>query len=177
MRKQFEVLFDLVKEPLRPGGGVKTDHSIRFVYSPERELDFRERLLDTFVPLLEAKKVPFRLLDLSGFLFESLDTASIEILQEDEFDDYKWMKQGLSRRIEAGLQKRIAELAKEVPGGAIIAYGTIALYPLIRFGEVLKAIRDLHCRVVIAHPGEDRDGKVYFLDQPDSGNYLTVKLT
>jgi len=177
MKKQFEALFDLIKEPLKADGGVKTDHSIRFVYPPEKELDFIEQLLDSFVPLLEAKKVRFWLLDLSAFLFESLDTESIEMLEEDEFDDYRWMKQGLSKRLEANLHKRFAKLADELPGGTIIAHGTVALYPLIRFGEVLKGIRDLNCRVVIAHPGEDRDGKVYFLDQPDSGNYLTVKLT
>jgi len=35
MKKQFEVLFDLIKEPLSPEGGIKTDNSIRFIYPPE----------------------------------------------------------------------------------------------------------------------------------------------
>jgi hypothetical protein len=106
-----------------------------------------------------------------------LDDPSIEMLQEDEFDDYKWMKQALSKRLETSLQKRFSELAESLPGSTIIVHGTIALYPLIRFGDVLKGARDLLCRIVIAHPGEDRDGKIYFLDQPDSGNYLTIKLS
>ena len=177
MKKHFEALFDLIKEPLKQGGGVKTDNSIRFVYPPQKELDFREYLLDTFAPLLQAKGIPYRLLDLSGFLFETLQEQDIEILQEDEFDDYRWMKQGLSKRIEANLLQRLAELAEELPGGTVIACGTISLYPLIRFGEILKGVRNLNCRIVIAHPGEERDGKIYFMNQPDSGNYLTVKLT
>ena len=86
------------------------------------------------------------------------------------------MKQGLSKRVESGLQRRFAELAAETPGGSIIVYGTISLYPLIRFGEALKGVRDLDCRIVLSHPGTERDGKTYFMDQPDSGNYLMVKL-
>lgn len=177
MKKHFEALFDLIKERLKQGGGVKTDNSIRFVYPPQKELDFREYLLDTFAPLLQAKGIPYRLLDLSGFLFETLDEHNVKMLQEDEFDDYGWMKQGLSKRIEANLLQRLAEVAEELAGGTVIAYGTISLYPLIRFGEILKGVRDLNCRIVIAHPGEERDGKIYFMNQPDSGNYLTVKLT
>jgi hypothetical protein len=177
MKKQFEALFDLIKEPVKSGGGVKTDNSIRFIYPPEMELDFHEYLVHSFVPLLQAKSVPYRLLNLSGFLFEILDEENIKMLQEAEFDDYRWMKQGLSKRVESNLQKRFAELAKEVSGGTVIVYGTIALYPLIRFGEVLKGVRDMNCRIVITHPGEERDGKIYFMNQPDSGNYLTVKLT
>ncbi|MGA2403487.1 MAG: hypothetical protein ABSG91_17570 [Syntrophobacteraceae bacterium] len=177
MKKQFDALFDIIKEPLRSAGGVKTDNSIRFIYPPKRELDFRAYLFDSFAPLLEAKEIPFLLLDLSDFLFDMLDDSSVEMLQEDEFDDYKWMKQALSKRIEASLQKRFFEVAQLLPGCTIIVHGTIALYPLIRFGDVLRGARDLTCRIVIAHPGEDRGGKIYFLDQPDSGNYLTIKLS
>lgn len=177
MKKQFDALFDLIKKPINTKGGIKTDNSIRFVYPPDRELDFRDYLLDTFVPLLEAKKIPHRLLDLRSFLFESIDAESIQVLEEDEFEDYGWMKQGLSKRIESKLQKSFAELAEKFSGNTLVVYGTIALYPLIRFGEVLKGVRDLDCRVVIAHPGEEREGKTYFMNQPDSGNYLTVKLT
>jgi hypothetical protein len=176
MKKQFEVLLDLIKEPLNPEGGVKTDNSIRFIYPSEKEFDFQEYLLDKFLPFLDAKAIPYRLLNLNDFLFEILDDETIKIIKEDEFDDYRWMKQGLSKRIEAGLQRRLAELAAEIPGGTVIVCGTISLYPLIRFGEVLKAVRDLNCRIVLSHPGTERDGKTYFMDQQDSGNYLTVKL-
>jgi len=177
MEKQFEVLFDLIKEPLNAEGGLKTDNSIRFIYPPEKELDFREYLLDSFIPHLGAKGISYRLLNLDDFLFQILDEEALRMIKEDEFEDYRWMKQGLSKRVEAGLQKRFAELATEIPGGSVIVYGTISLYPLIRFGEVLKGVRDLNCRIVLSHPGKERDGKTYFMDQPDSGNYLMVKLT
>jgi hypothetical protein len=161
---------------LNPEGGIKTDHSIRFIYPPDKELDFREYLLDTFIPRVKAKGIPYCLLNLDDFLFEILDDETLEMIKEDEFSDYKWMKQGLSKRVEAALQRRFAELAEKIPGGNIIVYGTVSLYPLIRFGEVLKGVRDLSCRVVLSHPGTEHDGKTYFMDQPDSGNYLTVKI-
>jgi hypothetical protein len=177
MDKQFEALFGMLKQPLKHGGGIKTDNSIRMVYPPEKELDFRERLLDTFVPMLESEGIDFRLLDLTGFLFEAIDENEVPSFQEDEFENYRLMKQGLSKRLETRLVRRLAELAEESPGGTIFLYGTVALYPLLRFGEILKDIRKLNCRVVITVPGEERNGTVYFLDQPDSGNYLAVKLT
>jgi hypothetical protein len=176
MQVFFSSLLELIREPLQPNGGVKTDSSILMIYPREKELDFREYLIDTFVPQLKAEGVPFRVLDLEGFLFEGLDEETIRNLQEDEFDDYRWMKQGLSTTAEAALRKRIAQLAEESPGCAVIVHSTVALHPLVRFGEVLRDLRDVPCRTVLAFPGEERGGKLHFMNQPDGGNYLTVKL-
>jgi hypothetical protein len=86
------------------------------------------------------------------------------------------MQQGLSQRAEAGLQARLTELAAEVPRGVVLVYATVALYPLVRYGEVLRNLRDLEGRIVLAFPGEERGGKLHFMNQPDGGNYLAVKL-
>jgi len=176
MQTGFKALKELLREPIRADGGVKTDSSILLVYPPEKELDFREQLLDTFVPQLDALGHPYRVLDLTGFLFTDLDDETVEDLCEDEFDDYRWMRQGLASRVEKSLAARVAELAAEVPGGTVVVYATVALYPLLRFGEVLRDMRDLGCRIVLAFPGEERGGKLHFMNQPDGGNYLAVKL-
>jgi len=176
MQAAFNTLRDLLREPLSADGGVKTDSSILLVYAPEKELDFREYLLDKFVPQIDAMGHPYRLLDLSGFLFTDFDQETVDELCEDEFDDYRWMRQGLASRVEQSLGARITELSSQIPGGTIIIYATVALYPLIRFGELLREMRDLGCRVVLAFPGEERGGKLHFMNQPDGGNYLAVKL-
>jgi hypothetical protein len=111
------------------------------IYPPETELDFREYLIDTFLPQLKALGIPFRLFDLTGFLFEALGDETLRHLQEDEFDDYRWMKQGLSTTVEATLRKRITRLSEESPGCAVIVYATVALHPLVRYGEVLRELR------------------------------------
>jgi len=171
----FSALFELIKNPLR-SSGVKTDNSILLIYPPEKELDFREYLRDTFEPHLQAGQVAYKLLDLTGFLFRGMDEAAIGNLCEDEFDDYRWMKQGLSTRVETALRNKIAEFAEEFPGCTVIVYGTVALYPLVRYGEVLRELRDMKCRTALAFPGEERGGKLHFMNQPDGGNYLAVKL-
>lgn len=176
MVTMFDALLELIKEPLRPNGGVKTDESILLIYPPDKELDFREYLLDTFIPAIEAQKVAFRLLDLTGFLFAGMSDEELRGLQEDEFDDYRWMQQGLSKRVEAALNARLEELAHEVPGGNVIVYATIALFPLVRYGEVLRGLRDLNARIILAFPGEERGGKLHFMNRADGGNYLAVKL-
>lgn len=176
MQTKFQSLMEILKEPLKPGGGVKTDNSILMIYPPERELDFREYLLDNFVPELSAKGLCYRILDLTGFIFGVLDHEDIIDLQQEEFEDYRWMKQGLSKRVERSLVRRISTLAKEVPGGTVIVHSTVAIYPLIRLGDVLKELRDLPIRCVIAFPGEERGGRLHFMNQPDGGNYLAVKL-
>jgi hypothetical protein len=86
------------------------------------------------------------------------------------------MKQGLSTTVENALRRRISQLAEESPGCAVIVYATVALHPLVRFGEVLRELRDVLCRTVLAFPGEERGGKLHFMNQPDGGNYLAVKL-
>lgn len=176
MDSMFTALIDLLKTPLRHDRGVKTDSSVLLIYPPDRELDFREHLLDTFVPELDAKNIPHRLLDLSGFLFSGLSDEQIESLQEDEFEDYRWMKQGLSKRAEAALQARLTEEASNVPGGNVLVYATVALHPVVRYGEVLKGLRDLEARIVLGFPGEERGGKLHFMNQADGANYLAVKL-
>jgi len=176
MDTMFGALHEIIKEPLRPDSGVKTDNSILLIYPPDKELDFREYLLDTFVPAIEARRIAFRLLDLTGFLFAGMNDEAVASIQEEEFDDYRWMQQGLARRAEAALQTRIEELAREVPGGSVIVYATVALFPLVRYGEILRGLRDLNARVILAFPGEERGGKLHFMNQPDGGNYLAVKL-
>jgi hypothetical protein len=172
----LETLLKFMKEPLRTGIGVKTDDSILLVYPPERELDFREQLSDSVIPALEAQQSPFHALDLSDFLFTQLREEDVEQLKEDEFDDYHWMIQGLSKRAESLLQAHLADIAARNPGSNIIVYATVALHPLVRFAEVLRGLRDLPCRIALAFPGEERGGKLHFLNLPDGGNYLAIKI-
>jgi hypothetical protein len=176
MESMFSALLEILKAPLRHDRGVKTDNSILLIYPPDRELDFREHLLDTFLPELDAKNVPYRLLNLTGFLFSGLSDEQIASLQEDEFEDYRWMLQGLSKRSEAALQARLTEEAAKIEGGNLLIYSTVALYPVVRYGEVLRGLRDLKARIVLGFPGEERGGKLHFMNQSDGANYLAVKL-
>jgi len=176
MDSMFTALIEIIRHPLMPNGGVKTDNSILLVYSPDKELDFREHLLDSFIPIVQEQKVQFRLLDLTGFLFSVLSEEEVANLQTDEFDDYRWMQQGLSKRAEAALHACLEEVAREVPAGNVIVYATVALFPLVRYGEVLRGLRDVEARIILAFPGEERGGKLHFMNQPDGGNYLAVKL-
>ena len=72
MESMFKTLLEIIEQPLQLDRGVKTDNSILLVYPPERELDFREYLLDKFIPAIEAQKIPYRLLDLNGVPFAEL---------------------------------------------------------------------------------------------------------
>ena len=176
MHGLFAALLERLKEPLRPDRGVRTDSSILLIYPPEKELDFREQLVESCLPHLRAAQIPFTHLDLTGFLFGGLDLGDVELLQEDEFDDYRWMQQGLSQRVEAALARRFEELTSESPGATLLVSSTVALHPLVRYGEVLRGLRDLKGRIALAFPGEERGGKLHFMNQPDGGNYLAVKL-
>src|SRR5262245_6783378 len=121
-----------MSKPIRENGGIKTDNSILLVYPPEEELHFRDYLLDTFVPLVRAKRLPVELLDVTVFLVEATDVQTLADLEQDEFDDYGWLKEGLSKRVESALPRRLVEIATNLPGGTIIVYGTVALHPLLR---------------------------------------------
>lgn len=176
MQPMFETLLKLMQEPPRRDRGVKTDSSILLVYPPEKELDFREQLIDACFPALEAQGSRFHELDVTGFLFDGLNDDAIVALQQDEFDDYRWMLQALSKRVEVALHARLEALSEQDPGGNVVVYATVALYPFVRFGEVMRGMRDLRARIAVAFPGEERGGKLHFMNQPDGGNYLAVKL-
>jgi len=176
MQPMFEALIKIMREPVRADRGVKIDNSILLIYPPERELEFREQLLDTLLPALEAQKIPVDVLDLTGFIFQSLQPDEIEALLEDEFENYRWMIQGLSGRVEAALQRRLSETSTKRENGNVLVYNTAAIHPFVRLGEVLRGLRDLSSRIAVAFPGEERGGKLHFMNQPDGGNYLAVKL-
>ena len=118
------------------------------------------------MPELDAKGIPSRLLDLTGFLFHGLSEEQIESLQEDEFEDYRWMRQGLSKRSRPRCHSPPhGTRPPRIPGGNIIVYATVALYPLVRYGEILRGLRDLECRIASAFPGEERGGKLHFMNR------------
>ena len=176
MERLFTSLFDLITETSPADRGVKTDSSILLIYPPDKEPDFKEYLVDSFIPHLQAKEIPFTHLDLTGFLFQNLTEREVEVLQESEFDDYRWMQQGLSQRVEAALRRRLEETTIQNPGATVLVSSTVALHPLVRYGEVLSGLRDLDGRIALAFPGEERGGRLHFMNQHDGGNYLAVKL-
>jgi len=156
---------------------VTIDNSILLIYPPEQELDFREMIFDRCLPGLKSGGVPFEVLDLSHFIFHCFGAEELDDLEQDEFRNYRLMAQGLSKRAEAALCKALQELSQESPGTNLFVMATIALFPLVRFGEVLRNLRDLKCRLFIAFPGEERGGKLHFMNEPDGGNYLAVKIS
>jgi hypothetical protein len=156
---------------------VVTDNSILLIYPPERELDFREMLFDRCLPGLKSAGIPFEVLDLTHFLFDCFGEQELDDLQDDEFRNYRHMRQGLSKRAELGLCKALQESSQKSPGTNLFVVSTISLFPLVKFGEVLTNLRDLRCRMLIAFPGEERGGKLHFMNAPDGGNYLAVKIS
>lgn len=175
MQPMFDTLLRLLGDA-GPQSSVSTDDSILLIYPPERELDFREQLLDEFCARAEARGTAVRLLDLSGFGFADLTPDELDSLCEDEFDDFRWAQQSLAQRFEQLLETRLREISTEQPGCAVVALATVALYPLVRFGDVLKGLRDVESRIVLAFPGFERGGRLHFMNQPDGSNYLAVKL-
>lgn len=156
---------------------VMTDNSLLLIYPPERELDFREMLYDRCLPGLKSTDIPYEVLDLAHFLFDCFSDPELEDLQDDEFRNYRLMKQGLSKRAESALCKALQDLSQNAPGTNLFVICTVCLFPLVRYGEVLRNLRDLKCRLFIAFPGEERGGKLHFMNEPDAGNYLAVRIT
>jgi hypothetical protein len=156
---------------------VMTDNSILLIYPPERELDIRETLFDRCLPGLKSAGIPYEVLDLTHFLFDCFDEQELDDLQDDEFRNYRLMRQGLSKRAESALCKKLQDLSQNAPGTNLFVVCTVCLFPLVRYGEVLRNLRDLKCRLFIAFPGEERGGKLHFMNEPDAGNYLAVRIT
>ena len=175
MQPMFETLLRLLSDT-GSGSAVTTDDSVLPIYPPDKELCFREQLIDQFLPAAQAQGLPIQPLDLTGFGFDRLSDDEVESLSEDELEDYRWARQSLAQRLEQSLQARLEDLAQDRPGSAIVAYATGALYPFFGFGDVLKGLRGIQSRIVLAFPGAERGGRLHFMNQPDGGNYLAVKL-
>jgi hypothetical protein len=155
---------------------VRTDSSIFVVYPPDVEIEFRNEL-QKVLHVLEQRGVALRHIDLTMLPFEVLEARGLlPDAFAREFEDYGSLKRGLARAVHDGLKDRVTRAAAEIPGGVVILSGTSALYPVIKFGDVLKELQQLPCRIVLAFPGHDEGGKLHFMNQRDGYNYLAVKL-
>jgi len=159
-----------------PDPSMRTDSSIFVVYPPEAEIEFRSHL-QKLLHLLDERGVAYCHLDLTTLPFEVLEARGL--LPDAfgrEFEDYSALKRGLARAVQDGLRDRVSRAAEEAPNGAVILSGTCALYPVIKFADVLGELRHLPCRIVLAFPGREESGKLHFMNQRDGYNYLAVKL-
>lgn len=172
MRSLREMLLQRPPDP-----SVRTDSSILVIYPPEEENDFRDRL-HKLLDLLAERGVAFRHVDLTTLPFEVLEARGLlPGVFNQEFEDLPAVKRGLARAVQEALKQRVEGAAAEVSSGAVILSATAALYPVIKFSDVLADLRHLPCRIVLAFPGHEEGGKLHFMNQRDGYNYLAVKLS
>ncbi len=176
MEDALQAILASARKPVREAI-VSTDTSFLLIYPPEQELDVRAALRERCYPELRTQGHPCEELDLGGFLFSCFTQQEISDLCEDEFRNYRFTRQGLAARVEPRLAARFRELAHDHPGANLFVVSTASLFPLVRYGEVLRELRDLPLRIFIAFPGEERGGKPHFMNEPDGGNYLATKIT
>jgi hypothetical protein len=176
MRDALTTIVQAATEPFNRAA-VTTDNSYLLIHPPERGLDFTDMILDQCLPELASRSIPHQTLDLSGFLFSCFTDEEIKDLESDEFRNYKLMRQGLSGRSEKHLEARIRRVSEEHPGTNLFLLSTNSLFPLVRYGEVLRNLRNLPLRIFVSFPGEERGGKPHFMNESDGGNYLAVKIT
>jgi len=171
----MQSLREILQTPL--DSSVRTDSSILVVYPPEEEHEYRERLAK-LLHFLKEQRASFRHIDLTTLPFEVIEARGLspEIFSQ-EIEDASSVKRGLARAIREALIEKISNAAREVPGGSIILSGTSALYPVIKFADILTELRHLSCRIVLGFPGHEEGGKLYFMNQREGYNYLAVKLT
>lgn len=176
MDNALQAITQAARQPFNEAA-VTTDNSFLLIYAPEMELEVRDMLVDRCLPALKSAGVAHTVLDLEGFLFSCFNAEELSDLEADEFRNYKLMRQGLAARAEKQLISRLQTIAMAAPGTNLFVVSTAALFPLVRYGEVLRQLRDLRCRVFLAFPGEERGGRPHFMNEPDAGNYLAVKIT
>lgn len=176
MEDALQAILIAARQPFQQAA-VVTDSSFLLIYPPERELDIRSAIQDRCYPELKASSVPCAQLDLSGFLFSCFTSEELAEQAEDEFRNYRLTVQGLAARSERLLIDRLAAYSKSHPGVNLFVVSTVSLFPLVRYGEVLRQLRDLQLRLFVAFPGEERGGKLHFMNEPDGGNYLASKIT
>jgi hypothetical protein len=176
MEDALQAILTAARQPFQQAA-VVTDSSFLLIYPPERELDVRGVIRDRCFPELKATGIPCEELDLSGFLFTCFTAEELADLAEDEFRNYRLTRQGLAARAERLLIARLTEYSALHPCVNLFVVSTVSLFPLVRYGEVLRQLRDLRLRLFIAFPGEERGGKLHFMNEPDGGNYLASKIT
>ncbi len=176
MEDALQAILTAARQPFQQAA-VVTDSSFLLIYPPERELDVRGALQDRCYPELKAAGITCEQFDLSGFLFTCFTPEELAEQAEDEFRNYRLTRQGLAARAERLLIARLGEYSAKHPDVNLFVISTVSLFPLVRYGEVLRQLRDLRLRLFIVFPGEERGGKLHFMNEPDGGNYLASKIT
>lgn len=176
MDDALQAILTAARQPFEQAA-VVTDSSFLLIYPPERELDVRSAIQDRCYPELKAASISCEQFDLSGFLFTCFTAEELAEQAEDEFRNYRLTRQGLAARVERLLIARLTEYSERQPSINLFVISTVSIFPLVRYGEVLRQLRNLRIRLFIAFPGEERGGKLHFMNEPDGGNYLASKIT
>ncbi len=155
---------------------VSTDRSTLLIYSPERELEANEIVEERIFSVLAAQNRPYTKWDLRWKLFEYFDPDEVADLSEDEFFDRNLARQDIASRMEYQLQENLRTLSASKPHEPIFLLRTAFMHPFVRFGELLKQLRDVESPFYVMFPGEERGGKLHFMNEPDGGNYLATKI-
>ena len=153
---------------------VRTDSSVLLIYPPSRELDAEDFLRDRLFPTLLNDGLAHRELDLRWKFFDYFESDEIAGLSEDEFHDRKLVRQEIASRVEVRLMKEIENLGCE--SSPLFLTSTASLHPFVRFGELLRHLRHLKSCLFVMFPGDERGGKLHFMNEPDGGNYLATKV-
>lgn len=155
---------------------VSTDRSTLLIYPPERELEANEVVEERIFAELSAESKPYSKLDLRWKLFEYFEPDELADLSEDEFFDRNLARQDIASRMEYQLQENLRTLSASKPHEPIFLLRTSFMHPFVRFGELLKQLRDAESPFYVMFPGEERGGKLHFMNEPDGGNYLATKI-
>lgn len=155
---------------------VSTDRSTLLIYPPERELEASEVLEERIFTDLSVRKHSFVKLDLRWKLFEYFSAEEVSDLSDDEFFDRNLVRQDIASRMEYQLQEDLRSLSALKQHEPIFLIRTSFMHPFVRFGELLKQLRDVHSPFFVMFPGEERGGRLHFMNEPDGGNYLATKI-
>ncbi len=175
MEAAIKSILDLIRERQRPST-VRTDRSVLLLYPPNRELDARDALRDRLFPIITNSGLAYRELNLQWRLFNYFETDEFQSLEEDEFFDPRIVRQDIASRVETKLGNEIESLCSTPDLAPLFITSTMSLFPFIRFGELLRNLRHLESALFVLFPGEERGGRLHFMDEPDGGNYLATKV-
>lgn len=158
------------------GGGPRAG-AVLVVYSPDEELDFRQRY-SVLIREWRAANIACVEFDLASLPFEVMkEHVSLEKLFKLDVDPRKQLQQDIATLVEPELVERVSQLAQAHPDGVICLRRPAALYPWVSYSYLLERCEnEVANTIIIPFPGDEQGPELHFLGAKDGYNYRAARL-
>lgn len=171
LQEKFNFLEDLLLNK-REAIGVHTGVPfIMLIYEPKREAECKNEI-EALKEKLVSRNLRVDEIPLNRFIFDQLEEGQLKEIFEHEKEAPDEVREELSKRCKFHLKQYVLDKIKSGKPDIVFLTDVASLHPYYRVSNLLYSLEnEVRMPFIVFYPGEERDGKLFFLGEYESSGY------